>query len=95
LAVGVGTALLTNVVFDRLRDGFQGETFSLEDFVGRLPTQIQNRRTTWDNDGGQTILDFNEGRRTVFNLADHGTAFRHPERNTVFEPGPPGKGALE
>ena len=44
LAIGVGGAVIADITFDSIAERFRDETFSLEDFIGRLPTAVQNRK---------------------------------------------------
>ena len=74
LGIGVGSYMLCDVAFSRLRRAVDGPGFSIDDVLGMLPTEIQRRKGLWDFEGFDSVMEYN-GRASIFDFIGHGACF--------------------
>lgn len=82
--IGIGVNVAWNFAFSKLEKEFSTPEISLNDIMGKLPTEIQRRESVWSYSGYECLFDYQGTRNTLF----------EPERlscPTVFDPPPPKK----
>jgi len=85
LGIGIGSYALCDIVFSNIRKMVEGPTFTLDDVMGELPSEIQRRKTCFDYSGYEAFLEFN-GRESMFDYRG-GESFLDykPNNDSIFE----------
>ena len=76
LAISAGAYIITDIALNSIVRYVDGPHFSLDDYIGKLPTSIQRRKTTW------TILD----KKGFFDSPTGRGAFDMPKKKGFFDP---------
>ncbi len=83
LGIGVGAYMLCDVAFSEIRRMVDGPSFTLDDILGGLPTEIQRRKTLFDYSGYDSLLEYRgdesildyHGENSMFELRSDSSAF--------------------
>ena len=68
LGVGIGTAIIVDFVFDRFYDEFKTPTITLNDILGKLPTELQRRKIVLGGNESNTyrhLFEYHRGKESV------------------------------
>ena len=76
LGVGVGAYVLCDIAYSQIRRAIEGPDFSIDDVLGKLPTQMQRRKTLWTYDGIESLIEYN-GTESVMDYVGGDSLFEY------------------
>lgn len=84
MAVGTGAYMLCDITFPKLQQMVEGPTFTLDDILGELPTEIQRRSSFYDYSGYETLLDY-DGEGSILDYYGNESVFEFSEGDSLFD----------
>lgn len=99
IGVGITAELIYEVAFDHVCKEFATPTITMEDLLGKLPTELQRRRGAFNHDDFQSFLEVNQKHLSILEIIDtqeqESILGVHRKKNSILDIGEDKKSQLE
>lgn len=82
----IGTAIIVDLTFEHIYKEFKTPIITMNDVLGKLPTELQRRPNVWDHSGFEYLNEQNQKRLNIFSKINKGSGITIPQRSTIFTP---------
>lgn len=84
VGIGIGSYMLCDLAFSEIRHLVDGPSFTLDDILGELPTEIQRRKTSLDYSGFDSLLTY-KGNESILDYHGADSMFELPNDSSAFD----------
>ena len=84
--VCIGTAIIVDLAFEHIYKEFKTPIITMNDVLGKLPTELQRRPNIWDHTGFEYLNEENQKRLNILSDINHGGGLTIPARRTILSP---------
>lgn len=84
MGIGIGSYMLCDIAFTEIRRLVDGPSFTLDDILGELPTELQRRKTMLDYSGLDSLLTY-RGDESILDYHGADSMFELPNDSSAFD----------
>lgn len=84
MGIGIGSYMLCDIAFTEIRRMVDGPSFTIDDILGELPTEIQRRKTLFDYSGYDSLLAY-RGEESILDYHGADSMFELPSDSSAFD----------
>ena len=84
MGIGIGSYMLCDIAFTEIRRLVDGPSFTLDDILGELPTELQRRKAMLDYSGLDSLLTY-RGDESILDYHGADSMFELPNDSSAFD----------